>query len=113
MKESDAFLRAQINALIRDEIQETVNEYIEDNENSPDSEEEKEPGLGFAVDTMEEKYVKEHEASKKELKVNIPNDEVDKLIKEYKKIKKRQKSNLVQIKKLGLVDKHGRPLNES
>ena len=39
MKESDAILRAQINALIRDEIQETVNEYIEDNENSPDSEE--------------------------------------------------------------------------
>ena len=107
MKENDAFLRAQINSLIRDEIQETVNEYIEDNENSPDSEEEKEPGLGFAVDTMEEKYVKEHEESQKELKVNIPNDEVDKLIKEYKKIKKRQRSNLNQIK---LLDKHGKSL---
>ena len=47
-----------------------------------------------------------------ELTVNIPNDEVDKLIKEYKKIKKRQKSNLGQIKKLGLVDKHGRQLKK-
>ena len=107
---SDELLRAQINALIRDEIQETVNEYIEDKESIP--EEEKEAGLGFAVDTMEEKYVKEHDESQKELKVNIPNDEVDKLIKEYKKIKKRQKSNLGQIKKLGLVDKHGRQLKQ-
>ena len=111
MKENDAFLRAQINALIRDEIQDTVNEYIEDKEQNPDSVEDKEAGLGFAVDTMEEKYVKEHEESQKELKVNIPNDEVDKLIKEYKKIKKRQKkSNLHQVKKMGLLDKHGKPL---
>ena len=29
---NDESLRAQINALIRDEIQETVNEYIEDKE---------------------------------------------------------------------------------
>ena len=56
--------------------------------------------------------MKEHDESQKELKVNIPNDEVDKLIKEYKKIKKRQKSNLGQIKKLGLVDKHGRQLKK-
>ena len=109
---SDELLRAQINALIRDEIQETVNDYIEDKEKNADSEEDKESGLGFAVDTMEQKYVKEHEESQKELKVNIPNDEVDKLIKEYKKIKKRQKSNLGQIKKLGLVDKHGRQLKQ-
>ena len=47
-----------------------------------------------------------------ELKVNIPQNEIDKLIKEYKKIKKRQKkSNLHQVKKMGLVDKHGRPLD--
>ena len=31
----------------------------------------------------------------------------------YKKTKKFKRSNLGQIKKLGLVDKHGRPLNES
>jgi len=83
---SDELLRAQINALIRDEIQEGINEVIE------------EKGDGFGKG--------------EELTVNIPNDEVDKLIKEYKKIKKRQKSNFGQIKKLGLVDKHGRELKK-
>ena len=90
---SDEFLKEQINALIRDEIQEVINDYV-------DSEEEvKKSGLGF-VPREEEK----------ELKVKISNDEVDKLIKEYKKIKKREKSNFSQIKRLGLVDKNGKPL---
>ena len=35
---SDELLRAQINALIRDEIQETVNDYIEENEQQPSEE---------------------------------------------------------------------------
>ena len=52
----------------------------------------------------------EKKEEEKELKVNIPKDEVDKLIKEYKKIKKFRKSNLGQVKKLGLLDKHGNPL---
>ncbi len=64
----DDKIRAQINALIQDEIQENINEYLDDKE------------------------------------------QIDKLIKEYKKIKKRQRSNLSQIKKLGLVDKHGKSL---
>ena len=90
---SDELLKAQINALIRDEIQDVINDYV-------DSEEQvKTSGLGFVS--------KEEE---KELKVNISNDEVNKLIKEYKKIKRSEKSNLSQIKKLGLVDKHGNPL---
>jgi hypothetical protein len=90
---SDEFLKEQINALIRDEIQEVINDYV-------DSEDEaKKSGLGFVP--------KEDE---KELKVNISNDEVDKLIKEYKKIKKKEKSNFSQIKRLGLVDKNGKPL---
>ena len=90
---SDEFLKAQINELIRDEIQEVINDYV-------DSEEEvKKSGLGFVP--------KEDE---KELKVNISNDEVDKLIKEYKKLKKKEKSNFSQIKRLGLVDKNGKPL---
>ncbi len=108
MKGNEDALRAQINALIRDEIQETVNEYIED---KADKAEEKDSPFGFAAQTMDSKFAKEQE--EKELKVNIPNDEVDKILKEYKKIKRRQKSNINQIKKLGLVDKHGRPLNES
>ena len=90
MKEEE--LRAQINALIRDEIQEGINDYIDTKEESEKS------GLGF-VDNKDE-----------ELKVNISNAEVDKLIKEYKKIKKRQKSNLNQIR---LLDKFGNPIKKS
>ena len=88
----DEELRAQINALIRNEIQEGINDYIDTKEESEKS------GLGF-VDNKDE-----------ELKVNIPNAEVDKLIKEYKKIKKRQKSNLNQIR---LLDKFGNPIQKS
>ena len=87
----DEELRAQINALIRDEIQEGINDYIDTKEESEKS------GLGF-VDTTDE-----------ELKVNVSNAEVDKLIKEYKKIKKRQKSNLNQIR---LLDKFGNPIKK-
>ena len=91
MKDDD--LRDQINELIRDEIQDVINDYVDLKEDS------KKSGIGF-VSTDDDK----------ELKVNISKNEVDKLIKEYKKIKKGEKSNLSQIKKLGLVDKHGRPL---
>ena len=82
-------LRDQVNAIIRDEIQEGINEYLETQEESEKT------GLGFVQDNDEK------------LKVNIPNAEVDRIIKQYKKIKKRQKSNLHQVK---LLDKHGRPL---
>jgi len=85
----DEQLRAQINELIRDEIQEGINEYIETQEESEKT------GLGF-VQNKDEK-----------LKVNIPNAEVDKIIKKYKRIKKKQKSNLYQAK---LLDQHGKPL---
>ena len=86
MKNEDELLKAQVNAIIRDEIQEGINEYIDQTESKP---------VGF-VDNKDEK-----------LKVNIPNAEVDKLIKKYKKIKKKQKSNLYQAK---LLDQHGKPL---
>jgi len=62
-------------------------------------EKEKDQGLGFV--TSEEA---------KQLKVKVFKDEVDKIMKQYKKLKKNQKSNLSQIKRLGLVDKNGRPL---
>ena len=45
------------------------------------------------------------------LNVKISNDEVDRIIKQYKKETKRRKSNLFQAKKLGLVDKHGNSLD--
>ena len=87
----DEQLRAQINSLISDEIQDGINDYIDTKEESEKS------GLGF-VDNKDE-----------ELKVNISNAEVDKLIKEYKKIKKRHKSNLNQIR---LLDKFGNPIKK-
>ena len=89
----DEELRQQINELIKDEIQDVINDYVDEKEESEKS------GLGFVS--------KEDD----QLKVNVSNDEVDKLIKEYKKIKKNQKSNFSQIKRLGLVDKHGNQLN--
>ena len=78
-------IRHQINNIIEGEIQNGINDYIENQ------------GKGFKG---------------QELKVNVSQDEVDKLIKEYKKIKKHRKSNLGQIRKLDLVDKHGRQLKQ-
>jgi len=87
---NDDTLRDQINQLIRDEIQEGINEYVDYKE------EVKKSGLGFAE--------KEDE---KELKVNVSEREVDRIMKEYKKLRKSQKSNLGQIKKLNLLDQYG------
>ena len=87
-------LRNQINDIIEGEIQLGINDYLEEKQKK-----EADQGLGFV--TSEEA---------KNLKVKISNAEIDKIMKEYKKIKKREKSNLSQVKKLGLVAKHGRPL---
>ena len=84
-------IKNQINELIKDEIQEVINDYVDAKESTQES------GLGF-VQTEEE------------LKVKVSKNEIDKIIKEYKKIKKSQRSNLSQVRKLGLLDKHGRPL---
>ena len=96
MKREESELRMEIDAIIRDEIQENINEYVEQQEETEKT------GVGFVIKEEEDK-----------LEVNISKREIDKIIKEYKKIKKFKKSNLGQVKKLGLVDKHGRPLNES
>ena len=87
-------LRNQINDIIEGEIQLGINDYLEEKQ-----EKEKHQGMGFV--TSEEA---------KNLKVKVSNAEIDKIIKEYKRIKKKEKSNLSQVKRLGLVDKHGRPL---
>ncbi len=87
----DEELRAQINELIKDEIQEGINDYIDSKEESEKA------GLGFV------------QSEDEQLKVNISNQEVDRLIKEYKKIKKRQKSNLNQVR---LLDKFGNPIKK-
>ena len=88
---ADEELERQINSIIRDEIQEVINEYVDDQESS------KKSGLGFVE-------------NEDKLKVKISKGEVDKLIKKYKKLKKQEKSNLSQVRKLGLVDKNGNPL---
>ena len=87
-------IRNQINDIIEGEIQLGINDYLEEKQKK-----EADQGMGFV--TPEEA---------KNLKVKISNAEIDKIIKQYKKLKKNEKSNLSQVKKLGLVDKHGRPL---
>ena len=87
-------LRNQINDIIEGELQLGINEFLEEKQRK-----ESDQGLGFV--TSEEA---------KELKVKVFKDEVDKIMKQYKKIKKKEKSNISQVKKLGLVDKNGRPL---
>ena len=87
-------LRNQINDIIEGELQLGINEFLEEKQRK-----ESDQGLGFV--TSEEA---------KQLKVKVFKDEVDKIMKQYNKIKKKEKSNISQVKKLGLVDKHGRPL---
>jgi|TARA_E500000331_G_scaffold289007_1_gene284618 hypothetical protein len=77
-------LRKEINEIIEADIQIALNDYIE-----------KEGAQG-------EKGEK--------LNARVSQAEVDKIIKEYKRIKKEEKSNLGQVKKMGLVDKNGNPL---
>ena len=87
-------LRNQINDIIEGELQLGINEFLEEKQRKESNQ-----GLGFV--TPEEA---------KELKVKVSNAEIDKIIKQYKKIKKKEKSNLFQVKKMGLLDKDGRPL---
>ena len=87
-------LRSQINDIIEGEIQNGINDYLEEKE------EKKKSGLGF---------VDPDEGS--QLNVRVSKNEVDKIMKEYKRIKRQEKSNLSQVKKMGLLDKDGRPLD--
>ena len=87
-------LRSQINDIIEGEIQNGINDYLEEKD------EKKKSGVGF---------VDPDEGS--QLNVRVSKDEVDKIMKEYKRIKRQEKSNLSQVKKMGLLDKDGRPLD--
>ena len=68
-------LRNQINDIIEGEIQLGINEFLEEKQRK-----ESDQGLGFV--TSEEA---------KKLKVKVFKDEVDKIMKQYKKIKKKYK----------------------
>ena len=77
-------LRKEINEIIEADIQIALNDYIE-----------KEGSQGEKGDKLNAK---------------VSQAEVDKIIKEYKKIKKRENSPLGVVKKMGLLDKNGNPL---
>ena len=81
---NDDKLRDEINDIIEADIQLAINDYID-----------KEGGQGFGD---------------QKLNAKVSKSEVDKILKEYKKIKKEEKSNLGQIKKLNLLDQYGRQL---
>ena len=98
-KDNDELLRAQINALIHDEIQEGINDYLDAKE--VEKEKADQTGIGFASGDDEEGG---------QLNVKVSVSEVDKILKEYKRIKRQERSAFGEIKKLGLVDKHGQPL---
>ena len=90
---NDKEIEQQINDIIEGEIQNSINEYLEQQEESKGED----SGLGFVND----------ESGK--LNVKISKDEVAKLVKENKKAMKYRKSNLFQASQL-LVDKNGRQL---
>ena len=90
---NDKEIEQQINDIIEGEIQNTINEYLEQQEESKGED----SGWGFVND----------ESGK--LNVKISKDEVAKLVKEYKNAMKYRKSNLFQASQL-LVDKNGRQL---
>ena len=86
-------LRSQINDIIEGEIQNGINDYIEEKEEKAKS------GVGF---------VSPEEGA--QLNVRVSKNEVDRIMKEYKRIKRQEKSNLSEVKKMGLLDKDGNPL---
>ena len=89
---NDKEIEQQINDIIEGEIQNSINEYLEQQQESKGED----SGLGVVND----------ESGK--LNVKISKDEVAKLVKEYKKAMKYRKSNLFQASQL--VDKNGRQL---
>ena len=75
-------IRDQINDIIEGEIQNNINEYLESEKTKDDS------GVGFVGDQA------------KELKVNVSQAEIDKIIKKYKKIQKYRKSSLFAVQSM-------------
>ena len=72
---NDEQLRNQINDIIEGEIQLGINEFLEEKQRKESNQ-----GMGFV--TSEEA---------KKLKVKVSNDEIDKILRKYKKIKKKYK----------------------
>ena len=87
---NDKEIEQQINDIIEGEIQNSINEYLEQQQQSKGED----SGLGFA-------------GGEGKLNVSVSQAEVNKLIKEYKKAMKYKKSNLGQVEKLDLTDQFG------
>jgi hypothetical protein len=81
MKPSDEDLKKAVDILIRQEIQDNINNYVDSQDETQKG------GLGFIEED--------------ELKVSVSQKEIEKIIKQYKKLKKSERSNLSHIKKLG------------
>ena len=81
MKPSDEDLKKAVDILIRQEIQDIINDYVDSQDETQKG------GLGFIEED--------------ELKVSVSQKEIEKIIKQYKKLKKAERSNLSHIKKLG------------
>ena len=81
MKPSDEDLKKAVDILIRQEIQDNINNYVDSQDETQKG------GLGFIEED--------------ELKLSVSQKEIDKIIKQYKKLKKAERSNLSHIKKLG------------
>ena len=90
---NDKEIEQQINDIIEGEIQNSINEYLEQQQESKGED----SGLGFANN------------EDGQLNVKVSQAEVDRLVKEYKKAMKYRKSNLFQASQL-LVDKNGKQL---
>ena len=81
MKPSEEDLKKEVDILIRQEIQDSINDYVDSKEETQQG------GLGFIEED--------------ELKLSVSQKEIEKIIKQYKKLKKNERSNLSHIKKLG------------
>jgi len=86
---NDKEIEQQINDIIEGEIQNSINEYLEAQEENPEGKKGFDKGDG-------------------KLNVSVSKDEIAKLVKEYKKAMKYRKSNLFEASKL--VDKNGNKL---
>ena len=86
---NDKEIEQQINDIIEGEIQNSINEYLEQQQENKGED----GGLGFV------------NGEGGQLNVSVSQAEVDRLVKEYKKAMKYRKSNLFQASQL--VDKNG------
>ena len=74
-------IRDQINDIIEGEIQNNINEYLESEKAKDDN------GLGFANEGNQ-------------LNVKVSNEEIDKIVKKYKKLQKYRKSSLFAVQSM-------------